>query len=184
MTTFNGTDIDVQDRPHWPQIVLTGFMGAGKSTLGALLAEHLGVPFHDSDSLIEAATGRRIADLFTHEGEARFRDLEHQAIASVATQPCTVLALGGGSLMHPGTRQLLCSTYMIYLEITAETARARITNPADRPLARSAQLDELLALREPIYRSTASLILEAHDELPTVTLARVLAELPASFDRP
>jgi shikimate kinase len=158
-------------------------MGAGKSTLGALLAEHLGVPFYDSDSLIEATTGRRIADLFAHEGEAIFRDLEHQAIASVAAQPCTVLALGGGSLMHPGTRQLLCSTYMIYLEITAETARARITNPADRPLARSAQLDELLALREPIYRSTASLILEAHDELPTVTLARVLAELPASFDR-
>jgi shikimate kinase len=183
MTTSNRADIGVQDQPHWPQIVLIGFMGAGKSTLGALLAEHLGVPFYDSDSLIEAATGHRIAELFTHEGEARFRDLEHQAIATVAAQPCTVLALGGGSLMHPGTRQLLCSTYTIYLAITADTARARISNPADRPLARTARLDQLLALREPIYRSAASVILEIDDELPTVTLARVLAELPASFDQ-
>ncbi len=183
MTASNSTDSDLQDRPHWPQIVLTGFMGAGKSTLGTLLAEHLGAPFYDSDSLIEEATGRRIADLFTHEGEARFRDLEHQAIASVAAQPCTVLALGGGSLMRPDTRQLLYSTYIVYLAISAETARGRIANPADRPLARTARFDELLALREPIYRSVASMILDVDDELPTVTLARVLAKLPRNFDK-
>jgi shikimate kinase len=175
--------MNLQDQPSWPQIVLTGFMGAGKSTLGVLLAEHLGVPFYDSDSLIQANTGLEIAELFLRDGEARFRDLEHQAIASVAAEPCTVLALGGGSLMRSDTRALLRSTYMIYLAISAETARERIDNPADRPLARTTQLDELLAIREPIYRSAASLILEEHDELPTATLARVIAALPASFHR-
>lgn len=182
MTTSADTNVDVQERPTWPQIVLTGFMGAGKSTLGALLAERLRAPFYDSDTLIEAATGLRIAELFRQGGEASFRELEHQVIASVAAKPGSVLALGGGSLMHPDTRRLLSTTYIVYLAISPTMARERIANTTDRPLARTANFDELLNLRESTYRSAASLIIEVRDEEPTKTLARVIASLPDGFN--
>ncbi|MGC9154384.1 MAG: shikimate kinase [Ferrimicrobium sp.] len=162
--------------------MLIGFMGAGKSTLGRLLADHLGTAFYDSDTLIEEATSQSIAALFTTMGEPHFRELEHHVIATVAAQRSTVLALGGGAIMHEDTQELLRSTYIIYLEIGATTAIRRIGATADRPLARSGDLQTLLETRIAIYRSVASLTLrEQEGETPQSTLTRLIALLPKLY---
>jgi len=110
------------------RIVLTGFMGAGKSTLGPLVAEGLGWRFVDVDATLVASEGLSIAALFEQAGEARFRALEEDAIARLLTLEQTVLALGGGALESASTRaRLLASrhTHVVFLETPLETALAR-----------------------------------------------------------
>jgi shikimate kinase len=85
-------------------IVLVGFMGAGKTTVGHLLAKRLGLPFSDSDEAIEQHAGRSIPQIFAEDGEPAFRALEHQVIAELLDGPALVLALGGGAPEHPGPR--------------------------------------------------------------------------------
>ena len=90
-------------------IVLVGFMGAGKTTVGRLLAAKLGVPFTDSDHVIEARAGRPIPQIFAADGEPAFRQLEHEVIADLLNGEDMVLALGGGAATHPGTRAALAA---------------------------------------------------------------------------
>nr|WP_298209387.1 shikimate kinase [Ferrimicrobium sp.] len=157
-------------------------MGAGKSTLGALLAQQLDATFLDSDVLMEETTGQRIATLFTTLGEPQFRELEHRVVATVAARECSVLALGGGAILHQATQELLKSTYVVYLKISPTTAKQRIEGGADRPLARSGHLEALLESRISTYQSMASLTLEEHDdETPAHTLARLVALLPEPY---
>jgi len=88
-------------------IVLVGFMGAGKTTVGHLLAEHLGLRFVDSDLVIEQRSGRPVRQIFAEDGEPAFRALEHEVIAGLLDGPDLVLAVGGGAAEHPATRALL-----------------------------------------------------------------------------
>ena len=88
-------------------IVLVGFMGAGKTTVGHLLSERLGLPFVDSDLVIEQRSGRSVRQIFAEDGEPAFRELERQVIADLIDGPEAVLALGGGAAEHPETRALL-----------------------------------------------------------------------------
>ena len=88
-------------------IVLVGFMGAGKTTVGHLLSAHLGLPFVDSDLVIEQRSGRPARQIFAEDGEPAFRALEHEVIAGLLDGPDLVLAVGGGAAEHPGTRALL-----------------------------------------------------------------------------
>jgi shikimate kinase len=88
-------------------IVLVGFMGAGKTTVGHLLSARLGVPFVDSDLVIEQRSGRPVRQIFAEDGEPAFRALEHDVIAGLLDGPDLVLAVGGGAAEHPGTRALL-----------------------------------------------------------------------------
>ncbi len=88
-------------------IVLVGFMGAGKTTIGNLLAAKLGLPFADSDQVIEQRSGRPVSRIFAEDGEPAFRALEHQVIAELLDGPDMILALGGGAPEHPRTRALL-----------------------------------------------------------------------------
>ena len=88
-------------------IVLVGFMGAGKTTVGHLLSARLGVPFVDSDLVIEQRSGRPVRQIFAEDGEPAFRALEHEVIAGLLDGPDAVLAVGGGAAEHPGTRALL-----------------------------------------------------------------------------
>jgi len=88
-------------------IVLVGFMGAGKTTVGNLLAARLGLPFTDSDQVIEQRARRPVRQIFAEDGEPAFRSLEHQVIAELLDGPPLVLALGGGAAEHPLTRVLL-----------------------------------------------------------------------------
>lgn len=141
------------------RIVLTGFMGAGKTTVGALLAERLGWRFVDSDFRVEAAAGMTVAEIFAQRGEAEFRELEAAAIAEIASSDQLVMAVGGGALEAAATRDLLASlsnTLIVFLDAPLETMIARCASHADgtaRPvLADRARLGERWSQRLPWYR--------------------------------
>ena len=139
------------------RIVLTGFMGSGKSTVGPLVAARLGWKFTDVDDVIEAEAGTTIAELFARHGEARFREREHAAIGRLATSDALVLALGGGAIEHPATRNLVAGgpgTLLVHLEVELSTTLARCKGTEDtRPiLADEANLASRYQRRLPLYR--------------------------------
>ena len=145
----------VEDSPR--RIVLTGFMGSGKSTVGPLLAERLGWSFVDVDNVIEAEAGVTIAELFALHSEATFREREHAGIASLATGDALVLALGGGAIEHAATRKLLLTrpgTLLVHLEVELATtlARCRGTEQTRPILADQANLAVRYERRLPLYR--------------------------------
>ena len=150
------------------RIVLTGFMGAGKTTVGRLLARDLAWKFIDADSEIEAATGTTIARLFEERGEPWFRQFEHETIRQLLTSPSVVLALGGGAIEHPATRTLLLTapnTFLVHLEIELATTLARCHGTEHtRPiLADQANLAARYERRLPLYRA-------AHISIPVDSL--------------
>ncbi len=122
-------------------ILLVGFMGSGKSTVGARLAERLGCAFLDLDTRIEAAAGCSIYEIFDRQGEAAFRELEHRELARLLDEPASpgVVALGGGTFTQPDNLELIesRSTVSVWLDAPAEELLARCQRQAlDRPLAR------------------------------------------------
>lgn len=139
------------------RIVLTGFMGSGKSTVGPLIAARLGWQFVDVDNVIEAEAGAAIADIFTLDGEGAFRDREHATIARLANDEGVVLALGGGAIEREDTRQLLLNasgTLLVHLEVELNTTLARCSGTENtRPvLADQANLAARYQRRLPLYR--------------------------------
>ena len=133
-------------------------MGSGKSTVGPLLAARLGWKFLDVDDVIETESGATIAELFARHGEAPFRDCEHAAIARLAAGDALILALGGGAIERPETRELLLTapeTLLIHLEVKLETtlARCRGTEHSRPILADHANLANRYARRLPLYRA-------------------------------
>ena len=139
------------------RIVLTGFMGSGKTTVGPLLAGRLGWSFIDVDDIIEAEAGVTIAELFARHGEAPFRDREHLPIARLAAADALVLAMGGGAIEHPATRDLLLTTpgtLLVHLEVELATTldRCRGTEHLRPILADHANLASRYQRRLPLYR--------------------------------
>jgi shikimate kinase len=139
------------------RIVLTGFMGSGKSTVGPLAARLLGWEFLDVDDVIVEETGMPIAEFFARHGEAAFRAREHAAIARLASQDALVLALGGGAIETEATRDLLLTspgTLLVHLEVALETtlARCRGTEHTRPVLADQANLRARYEKRIPLYR--------------------------------
>lgn len=140
------------------RIVLTGFMGSGKTTVGPLVARELGWRFLDVDDVIEADAGSSIAEIFAHRGEALFRELEHETIARLAAEDTIVLALGGGAIERAETRSLLLNspgTLLVHLEVTLATTLARCSGTENtRPvLADQANLAARYQRRLPLYRT-------------------------------
>ncbi|MGA2635087.1 MAG: shikimate kinase [Terracidiphilus sp.] len=140
------------------RIVLTGFMGSGKTTVGPLLARRLGWSFVDVDDVIEAEAGAPISELFARNGEAQFRDREHATIARLAANDALILALGGGAIEHSATRSLLLTvpgTILVHLEVELTTALARCQGTEHlRPiLADHANLASRYHNRLPLYRT-------------------------------
>jgi shikimate kinase len=139
------------------RIVLTGFMGSGKTTVGPLIAARLGWSFIDVDDVIEAEAGLTIAELFARHGEAAFREREHAAILRLAAADALVLALGGGAIEHSATRALLLAspgTLLVHLEVELATTLARCRGSEQtRPvLADQANLEGRYQRRLPLYR--------------------------------
>ncbi|MGD0940506.1 MAG: shikimate kinase [Terracidiphilus sp.] len=139
------------------RIVLTGFMGSGKTTVGPLVAARLGWRFLDADDLIEAEAGMTIAEIFACHGEVAFREHEHEAIARLAQTDALVLALGGGAIEHPATRALLLTapgTLLVHLEVELATTLRRCSGTEQiRPvLADQANLALRYERRLPLYR--------------------------------
>jgi shikimate kinase len=154
-------------------IYLVGFMGSGKSTVGRRLAERLGMAFVDLDDDIEAAAGRRIADMFTQVGEAAFRDAEHAALAARVGQP-VVLALGGGAFTFARNRELLAGAgTTVWLDCPFELALRRVEGFAHRPLAKDpARFRELFAQRLADY-ALADVRIAVTSEDPDQTAAAI-----------
>lgn len=136
------------------RIVLAGFMGAGKTTVGQIVAARLGWPFVDTDDLIEQAAGQAVAAIFAQQGEATFRQMERDACARAAALERHVIATGGGALLDPATRAaFLAGGLVIWLRAGLETIRRRIDDDGQRPLFGGDQgrLEALFAARAPVY---------------------------------
>jgi shikimate kinase len=141
-----------------PTVVLIGPMGAGKSTVGRLVAEALGTGFADTDELVEHRTGRTVAELFIDEGEAYFRELEREAVADALTSHDGVLALGGGAVLDAGTRQQLAGHRVVFLRVGLSDAAQRVGLGVSRPLLLGnvrGRIKQLLDERTPVYESVA-----------------------------
>jgi shikimate kinase len=162
------------------RIVLTGFMGSGKTTVGPIVARRLGWKFVDVDDVIEAEWGASIAEIFAREGEAAFRDHEHATIARLARTDALVLALGGGAIEREETRDLLLTTpgtLLVHLEAALETTLARCSGTeGTRPLlADHANLAARYKRRLPLYR-TAHVSIAVDELTPEKVAEAVLIE--------
>ncbi|MEA2487429.1 MAG: shikimate kinase / 3-dehydroquinate synthase, partial [Actinomycetota bacterium] len=136
-------------------IVLIGFMGAGKSTVGTALAARLNEPFIDTDSVIEKREGRSVAEVFEAEGEGHFRTLERDVVLNVLAEARGVVALGGGSITNPEVRAVLAGHDVAYLSVGLEEALRRLSGDATRPLLKSGELPVLYQYRRSLYEEVA-----------------------------
>jgi 3-dehydroquinate synthase len=146
-------------------VFLVGLMGAGKTTIGRMLARKLGLRFVDSDHEIEARTGATIPWIFEIEGEGSFRRREAEVIRDLCGQEGIVLATGGGAILNPESRALLQQRgTVVYLRATIPSILARTSHDKNRPLLRTAdprgKLEELMAQREPLYLEMAHLVVD------------------------
>lgn len=142
-----------------PRCVLVGPPGAGKSTVGALVAAQLGCEFRDADQLIVELAGKPVSDIFVDDGEDHFRELERQTIAAALTSFDGVLALGGGAVLASETRTLLAGQNVVYLSVDLGDAIKRIGLDRGRPLLAinpRATLRHLLDQRRPLYQEVAT----------------------------
>ncbi|WSB03996.1 shikimate kinase [Streptomyces sp. NBC_01794] len=163
-----------------PLIVLVGPMGSGKSTVGELLAERLGVAYRDTDADIVAAQGREIADIFVDEGEPYFRDLEREAVRAAVTEHSGVLALGGGAILDDSTRELLAGLPVAYLSMDVEEAVRRVGLNQARPLLAvnpRRQWRELMDARRHLYTEVARVVVATDDRTPEEVAQAVLDAL-------
>ena len=161
-----------------PVLVLVGPPGAGKTTVGQLAAQRLGVGFRDTDADVEASTGETISDLFVSHGEAHFRALERAAVAAALEAHDGVLSLGGGAVTSEQTRALLQGHAVVFLNVGLGDAFTRTGMNRDRPLLAinpRAVLREMLAARLPLYREVAQREVLTDGKTPEQVLEEVLA---------
>lgn len=164
-------------------LILVGLMGAGKTTLGKQLANKLQLGFYDSDQVICERTGVSIPTIFELEGEAGFRCRETAIIDELVQLQNIIIATGGGTVLHKENRHKLQNNgYVVYLHAYPEILLSRIQHDKNRPLLQVTdplvKLKELYAVRDPIYRATAHLTIEANDSCTSQTLARLCQLLP------
>jgi len=152
-----------------PRVVLVGAMGAGKTTVGRLLAQRWGTPFRDTDDDVERLEGRSISDIFVDSGEGHFRALEREAVAHALGEHAGVLAVGGGAVMTPETRSLLAGHTVVFLRVGLTDAASRVGLSASRPLLLGnvrGTLKALLDDRTPVYEALADAWVETDGRTP------------------
>jgi shikimate kinase len=168
--------------PPTKPLFLIGFMGTGKSTVGALLAARWGWPFVDLDARIEQQAGATITELFARGGEAGFRDLETAALQTAAAEGLQVVAVGGGAVTRPGNLELMLASGMVVcLRATPETILDRLGEAATRPLLakatdKRAEVARLLRERAAFY-DQASLAMETDGLAPSQVASQIEARL-------
>lgn len=161
-------------------LLLVGFMGAGKSSVGLELASRLDRPFVDLDREIEARTGVSVGCYFEEHGEAAFREIEHEVLGDLASAPASVVACGGGVVTRDDNRTLLGRLgHVIYLKVSAGEALARIGDTATRPLLAGSggalAATRLLDAREALYAAVADVVVETSGAPVDEVVERVLA---------
>ena len=155
-----------------PTIVVIGFMGAGKTSVGRLVARALGREFVDTDLMIERAARMTIAELFQREGELSFRRREMAAIDRAISVPGRVIAVGGGAVLSAENRTARKQAGLrVYLRATPETLAGRLTGVTDRPLLKDAtdragRIRDLLVARGPIYETAGDLTVDTDQAKP------------------
>ena len=157
-------------------IVLVGFMGAGKSTVGRLLAERLGCAFADTDALIEARAGAPVKDIFSRAGEDAFRALERDVVAEALMGGPGVVALGGGALGDAATRAALAEARVVHLEVSFEEALRRLGSDESRPLL-AADPAGLYAARLGVYAAAADVVVATDERGPEEVADEVAGKL-------
>lgn len=166
--------------PGPPAVVLVGPPGAGKSTVGRVLAARLGVDYRDTDADIEAVAGKPIPDIFVDHGEPHFRDLERAAVRDALAGHPGVLSLGGGAVMDDGTRALLAGLPVAFLDVGMHAAVHRVGLDAPRPLLAvnpRQRWRELMEARRPLYTEVARAVVGTDDRSPEDVAEAVLDAL-------
>jgi shikimate kinase len=169
-------------------VFLVGLMGAGKTSVGRLVAKRLGKHFVDCDHEIEARTGVRVPVIFEIEGEEGFRQREAQVLESLTAMHDIVLATGGGAVLRPENRAALAARgFVIYLRAQPRDLWQRTRHDRNRPLLqtgdRLARLQDLYALRDPLYREVSDLVLDTGRQSVALLIEQLLLRLPAECKR-
>jgi shikimate kinase len=177
---------DGLSRDELRPVVLVGLMGVGKSTVGRLLAERLGVPLHDTDDLVEARAGRSVREIFAADGEDAFRTLEAEVLAdtlarAVTGEPC-VVAAAGGVVLAAANRQLLQTPGAVVVWLRAEPSvlAARVGAQDHRPLLDADPAGRLAAMhveRTPLYAAVADLTFDVGTMTPEVIANAIIRSL-------
>jgi len=171
---------------HAGNIYLVGLMGAGKTTVGRMLARRLKLRFVDSDHEIETRCGVKIPVIFEIEGEAGFRSREAQVLAELTALEGSILATGGGVVLSEENRRLLAARgTVVYLRATPEHLYERVRQDRNRPLLATgdplARLRSLYAERDPLYRSIADLVVDTGRQSVQVLARGLLEQLGARW---
>lgn len=156
-------------RSRGPRVVLVGPMGAGKTTVGRVLADRWGVAVRDTDADVEGAAGKPVPEIFVDEGEARFRELEKAAVAAALDSHEGVLSLGGGAVLDPDTRALLDGHPVVFLRVGLADAVKRVGLGTGRPLLLGnvrSRVRQLLDERTPVYEAVAALVVDTDGRSP------------------
>lgn len=161
-----------------PRVVLVGPMGAGKTTVGELLADVWGVGLRDTDQDIERAEGRSVSDIFVESGEEYFREREHAAVLAALEAHDGVLALGGGAVLDPRTRAALAGHLVVFLRVGLSDAVKRVGLGHGRPLLLGnvrSRVKALLDERMPVYLDVADVVVDTDGRAPQDVAAEVRA---------
>jgi shikimate kinase len=164
-----------------PLIVLVGYRGSGKTTVAPLVAERLGWQWIDADRALESRCGRPIEQMFQSEGEAAFRDREADLLAELCGRDRHVVAAGGGVVMRPGNRECLTQAgLVVWLRADVDTLWRRLQGDAlnrrpDLTVGGRAEVEQLLALREPLYRACANVVVDTVGRSPEEVANEILA---------
>lgn len=163
-----------------PRVVLVGPMGAGKSTVARLLAAHWDVAVRDTDTDIEAIAGKPVSEIFVEDGEEHFRALERDAVAAALAEHQGVLALGGGAVLAPETRDRLSGHRVAYLQVGVADAVRRVGLGHGRPLLLGnvrARVTKLLEERAPVYEAVATLTVDTSGRTAEDVAAEIIEAL-------
>lgn len=171
----------LRDRLQGTNLYLIGMMGAGKSTIGRLLAKRLGYGFLDTDAVIEQIAGCSISQIFAESGEAEFRKLESQVLGQVSAYRRMAIATGGGIVLDRMNWSYLRHGLVIWLDVPAEQIYDRIKNSTTRPLLQDPnpqqKIQDLLNQRTPLYAQADVRITLTQEEPPDAVTTRVLAAI-------